>query len=201
MAAPVDLLVFSLPGLSARMLHEHEGRLPHLRKLAAQSAATLVVVDGASAAQLEASLITGLLPEFLGVSNTGAMRGRPFWLAAEVPARVATQHPLPIEWRALSKNPRLVWRTLPALAATNDIPAALSELDAAIAEVPADRALVLLSAWALADGAVAGQNARPLDRPVLLARGFEQTKTCVGMLEVAGMLQRALTGERLTDEI
>ena len=45
------------------------------------------------------------------------------------------------------------------------------------------------------------QAAHPLDRPVLLARGVELAKTCVGILEIAGILQRAATGESLTDAL
>ena len=203
MAAPVDLLVLSVPGLSARMLREHEGRLPHIRSLAEQSAASVVVLDDASPAQLEAALITGMLPEFLGAhgGGVGEARGRPFWQKANVDAQVQMQHPLSPDWRAFAKSPRLDWRTLPLLADAADLQTALAELDAAVGDVPVERPLAVLSAWALANGAPAGQAAAPLDRPVLLVRGFGQSKGCIGILEIAGMLERALTGERLRDEI
>jgi hypothetical protein len=202
MAAPLDILVLSVPGLSARMLREHADRLPHLRALAEHSAASVVVLDDASTEQLEAALVTGMLPEFLGTHGTGVgeSRGQPFWQKAGADARVEMEHPLPPDWRAFAKTPRLDWRTLPLLTQAADPGAALAELDAAVAAAP-HQPLVVLSAWALADGVPGGQNAAPLDRPVLLARGFEQTKTCVGILEIAGLLERALTGERLSDAI
>ncbi|MEZ5993422.1 MAG: hypothetical protein R3E76_13875 [Planctomycetota bacterium] len=201
MADPVDLLVFSVPGLSARLLREHAAEFPHIGKLAKHSGAALVVPDDASPAQLEAALLTGLLPEFLVSTDTRESRGRPFWQSANVSAHVSTQFPLPVAWRAFAKSPRLEWRTLPALDSSSTIHPPLVVAEQHIADAPADQAVVLLSAWALAGGKVAGQNAHPLDRPVLLARGFEQTKTCMGLLEVAGLLQRALTGERLVDEL
>ena len=201
MADPVDLLVLSVPGLSDRLLREHAAEFPHIGKLAKHSGATLVVPDDASPAQLEAALITGLLPEFLVSTDTRESRGRPFWQSANVSAHVSTQFPLPVAWRAFAKSPRLEWRTLSAVDSSSTIHPPLVVAEQHIADAPADHAVVLLSAWALAGGKVAGQNAHPLDRPVLLARGFEQTKTCMGLLEVAGLLQRALTGERLVDEL
>ncbi|MCZ7607124.1 MAG: hypothetical protein M5U25_13860 [Planctomycetota bacterium] len=167
---------------------------PHLAKLALGTAATVAVLEGASPAQLEAALFCGLLPEFISGG-----RGLPFWLQAEAAAHVQAEHPLPSSWRAISKQPRLEWRTIAGL--SDDPAAVLSALDAAVAQADAGRALVVLSTWALADGRVAPRHAAPLDRPVLLIRGFEQPKTCVGILEVAGILRRALTGEVLTDAL
>ena len=181
-----------VPGLSARMLTEHEGALPNLSKIARiHSAATVVVIDGASAQQLEAYLFTGMLPEFISGG-----RGQPFWLSADIPAQVEPAHAMRPEWRTFAKEPRLVWRTL---ALTEDIPAGLKALDSEAARI--DGPLVVLSVWALADGRAAPQSAHPMDRPVLLARGFNLPKTCVGILEIAGILQRALTGEELTDAL
>jgi hypothetical protein len=194
MAAPVDLLVLSVPGLSARMLSERESSLPHLARLARGTAATVAVLEGASPAQLEAALFCGLLPEFIAGG-----RGSPFWVQAGVEAHVQSEHPLPPTWRAIAKQPRLEWRTIAGLA--DDPTTVLAALDAAVAQAPAGRGLVVLSAWALADGRVAPRHAAPLDRPVLLMRGFAQPKTCVGILEVAGILRRALTGEVLTDAL
>ena len=194
MAAPLDLLVLSVPGLSARLIAERQGAVPHLAKLARGTAATVAVLDGASPAQLEAALFCGLLPEFISGG-----RGLPFWLQAEAAARVQAEHPMPPAWRAIAKKPRLEWRTIGGLA--DDPAAVLAALDTAVAQADSRRGLVVLSAWALADGRPAPRHAAPLDRPVLLIRGFEQPKTCVGILEVAGILRRALTGEVLTDAL
>lgn len=194
MAALLDLLVLSVPGLSARLLAEREAVLPHLAKLARGTAATIAVLDGASPAQLEAALFCGLLPEFISGG-----RGSPFWLQVEAAAHVQAEHPMPPSWRAISKRPRLEWRTISGL--SDDPTAVLAALDAAVAQADAGHGLVVLSAWALADGRVAPRHAAPLDRPVLLIRGFELPKTCVGILEVAGILRRALSGEVLTDAL
>lgn len=176
------------------MLSERESSLPHVAKLARGTAATVAVLDGASPAQLEASLFCGLLPEFIAGG-----RGSPFWLQAEAAAHVQAEHPLPPAWRAIAKKPRLEWRTSPGL--IDDPAAVLAALDTAVERADSRRGLVVLSAWALADGRPAPRRAAPLDRPVLLIRGFEQPKTCVGILEVAGILRRALTGEVLTDAL
>jgi hypothetical protein len=193
MGDPLSLTVFSVPGLGARLLAEREGDFFHLAKLARDgTAATVVVLDGASPDQLELALFTGLLPEF-----TAGGRGVPFWQKAGVPARVAAEHPLPPAWRALDGNPRLQWRTINGLA--DDATAILEQLDDAVAGRAGP--LAILSAYALVNGKPAGRGAAPLDRPVLLTGGFIQPKTCVGILEVAGILQRALTGESLTDAL
>ena len=170
------LTVFNVPGLSARLLSERGDELPNLRKL---FAATVVVLDGASPEQLETALITGMLPEYHG-------RGRAFWDG--IPARVKTEHPLPDAWRAWDDDPQLVFQTCDL-----DLPA----LDAELGAGP----VAVLSAYALVNGQAAAQNAHPLDRPVLLTRGVQQDKTCVGILEIAGILRRALTDEKLTDAL
>ena len=171
------LTVFSVPGLSARTLIEQADELPNLRLL---DAATVVVFDGASPEQLETALITGMLPEYHG-------RGTPFW--KDIPAHVQTEFPLPDEWRVLDDDPQLTWQTRePDLRAIDN-------------DVRGQHPVAVLSSYALVEGKPAPQNADPLDRPVLLTRGIDQLKDCVGILEIAGILRRALTGEKLTDAL
>jgi hypothetical protein len=180
MAASMDVTVLSVPGLSARMLAEHSSPLPAIEKLAREgTAATVAVLDGASHQQLERALFTGMLPEYAAA--------KPFWL--DIPARVDAQFALPPEWAAFSCEPRLRWITLDVLREPN----ALQRIDSAVRDVRKGT-LALLSAWC-------EPGRTPLDRPVLLTRGLEQSKTCVGILEIAGILQRALTGETVTDAI
>jgi hypothetical protein len=165
------LRVISVPGLSARMLTDGAGL-----RLRAMRAATIVVLDGASAAQLEAALVTGLLPEFH--NRPGVL---PLW--HDIPARVETEFPLPQGWRAWGrKELRLDWQTRTL------------KLDALEAEAAGQGPLAVLSCRA------GERDGHPLDRPVLLTRGITQTRDCLGLLEVAGVLRRALTGEVLTDE-
>jgi hypothetical protein len=174
--------VISVPGLSARMLAQHGSPLPAIEKLAREGmAATVVPLDGALPPQLETALFTGILPEYPSA--------RPFWIAAAIPARVVSQFALPQDWAAYSREPRLVWSTLDVLRERNG----LQRVDSAVRDVR-QGPLVLLSAWS-------EPGRSPLDRPVLLTRGIEQSKTCVGILEIAGILQRALTGETVTDAL
>ena len=193
MASAIELTVISVPGLNARMLMDHETATFHLHKLGREgSAATVVVLDGASPVQLEHSLFTGLLPEFIAGG-----RGAPFWQRANVTAVVDAEYALHSGWRTLDKLPQLNWRTQRGL--SDDVPAGLRALNETVAAT--NGPLVVLSAWALSGTLPAPQNAHPLDRPVLLARGFEQTKSCVGILEIAGILHRALTGAVLNDAL
>jgi hypothetical protein len=182
MASPIDVTVLSVPGLSARMLAEHQSSLPAIEKLARNgTTATVAVLEGASPTQLETAVFTGLLPEYA--------TARPFWLAAAIPALVEPQFPLPQDWAAFSREPRLRWTTLDILRERD----ALQRVDSAVRDVRKG-ALALVSAWCV-------PGPTPLDRPVLITRGIEQAKTCVGILEIAGILQRALTGERVTDAL
>jgi hypothetical protein len=177
-----QITVISVPGLSARMLAEHESPLPAVEKLARTgTAATVAVLEGASPQQLETALFTGMLPEYA--------TARPFWLTAGIAALVHSQFPLPQDWAAFAREPRLRWTTHDILRERN----ALQRVDSAVRDVR-EGALVLLSAWC-------EPGRTPLDRPVLITRGIEQPKTCVGILEIAGILQRALTGETLADAI
>ena len=71
----------------------------------------------------------------------------------------------------------------------------------ASAAIPSVFAPVRQGNRVLVDGKPARQDSHPLDRPVLLTRGVDQTKNCVGTLEVAGILRRALLDETLTDAL
>ncbi|MBZ0136938.1 MAG: hypothetical protein K8I27_11250 [Planctomycetes bacterium] len=174
------LRVISVPGLSARVLHDRADELP---SLCGMVAATVAVLDGASPEQLEAALITGLLPEYH--NRPGVL---PFWHGLS--ARVETEHPLRETWRAWGKRDLQL-----------DLRTSVFDLVALEAEAGGDAPLVILSSCAFVHGSPVGQHAHPLDRPVLLTRGLEQSKNCVGILEIAGILRRALTGERLTDAL
>lgn len=213
MSEPVDLLVVNVPGLSARMLHDHQDRLPVIRRIArAGRAATVVVLDGAAPLQLEGAMVTGMLPEFLGDAGTGIgePRAGPFWQRARLKrkgltAAVKLTPELPAGWREYAKGRvNLEWIVNTDIAETSaaDLPERLHELDEFLrTHEHEQRALAVLSAWARRKGQPAPQNAAPRDRPVLITRSFEQPKSCVGICEVAGILERVLTGERLTDAI
>ncbi len=206
--ALMQLLVLHVPGLSARLLRDQMPAAPNLASVGGQGrAATLVTLDGASRAQLEAALITGLLPEYLGefAGGTGEPRIAPFWLKAAasdpLPCRIETDIELAPAWRRADAEPRLVWKTLRSVSLQGPTRTALREADEQARDLlAAAQAAVVVSAWSFdMRGKQAGQSCHPLDRPVLLARGVDQPKQCLGILEVAGILERALTGEVLHD--
>lgn len=194
----MELVVVHIPGLSARMLLERP-----VPALTGMDAATLVNIDGASPSQQEAALLCGLAPEHLGAfgGGVGESRIEPFWVRAcakrpDLRCRVQTPLPLPNQWRRADAQPHFQWLTL-ALQ-RDDLPA----LEPAIVDlVRGAAAAVVLSAWSWAGESVAPQSCAPQDRPVVLWRGPELAKSTVGILEIAGWLERALTHEVIRDEV
>lgn len=181
MPLPVDLLVVSIPGLAAWMLQGHAPALCAFAERARQ--ATLVVPAGCTPQQLEYALTTGAVPPH---------RFATFW------EKAAARRP------GFSVPENFTWHELPQLANSDcaGLKASLLAADQAFAGLdPGPRALVVVSAFARRDdGSISDQHASPNERAVLLSQGIEQPKTCMGLLEVAGLLQRTLTAERTRDE-
>lgn len=179
MADPHDLLVVSIPGLAGWMLQAHAPALLEFAERARR--ASLVVPAGVEPARLEYALETGMFPPH---------EGAPFWdLARGVPGAGACRRQR-ISHIAQADHAGLI--------------AAIAAADAEFASIEANHrdagALVVVSAWARTPaGPAATQDAPPDERPVLLSRNLEQPKTCMGLLEVAGLLRRALTGQRVQD--
>lgn len=202
----MELLVVNIPGLSVRLLRDHGDAAPEIARAGGEgSAAQLVVLKGASPAQLEAALLTGLLPKHVGKLEDS--RRAPFWVAAgqrrQLAAQIHTALELPPQWRAADPDPQLLWRTVSTIQQAGPTRAALGAAEAECASLLLEaKAAVVLSAWSYGlSGRIAGQGCKPLDRPVLLIRGFEQPRSIVGILEVAGILERQLTGETLADRL
>lgn len=194
----MELVVVHIPGLSAHMLLDQP-----LPALAGMHSATLVNIDGANPTQQEAALLCGLAPEHLGSfgGGIGEPRTKPFWVRAsdrrtDLRCRVHSTLPLPAQWRRADAQPHLQWQTL-------DLhPGDLTALGAPITELlNGAKAAVVLSAWSWAGASVAPQSCAPQDRPVVLWRGLELGKSTVGILEIAGWLERALTHEVIRDEL
>lgn len=181
------------------MLRAHEVHAPVLRRMSEQgSAATVAVLDEASPAQLELALVTGFLPEFQALAQ-------PFWDRARDRRPGTTAHVDLIHHPAGSFHkgePSLVWSYRREFESPGDDAVRVRELDEFLRQQQGSkRAIAVVSSWArLEGGAPAGQAAHPLDRPVLVQRGLDQMRDCIGICEVAGIFERALTGERLRDE-
>jgi hypothetical protein len=157
-------------------------------------------------------MITGMLPEYLGAMGAGAgeSRSQPFWERArkqrpELKASVKLTRALPNGWASFAKGePNLEWVVHDEIAEAPEdkLPGLLHELDEYLrTREDNPRAIALLSSWARRKGRPAPQDADPLDRPVLITRGIEQPKTCIGICEIAGILERVLTGERISDAL
>jgi hypothetical protein len=98
---------------------------------------------------------------------------RPFWQRAGAAADVQTRHAHPQHWRAQGANAKLVWRSPDASLNALKFPAGAC----AVVSLPAG------------------------DYGLLLVRGFELPKPIIGVLEIAHLFERVLTGERLHDAI
>jgi hypothetical protein len=204
----MELLVLHIPGLSARLLRDQMAAAVNIARVGGEgTAATLVTIYGASPAQLEAALLTGMLPEYLGAfaGGVGDPRTNPFWIEAAgsraLRSLVDTSVELPPAWRGADTDPQFRWHTLRSIADQGPTRAALHEAEREAHDLLAQaQAAVVVAAWAYdKQGNVAPQACDPLDRPVLLSRGIDQPKTCIGILEVAGILERTLTGEVVRD--
>lgn len=201
MADPLDLLVITAPGLSARLVQE-PSQAPGLAALARKwDAATIVPVLPLARPAIQATYLTGHLPAFHGVLQDGdALKLPPFWEAAR------KLRPLPVEARGLSaiaghawprdEGARCRWFSLSEALAPD--PATLDDTIAALVQ-GWPGAIAIAGEFAVVDDEPAGPEADPLDRPLLLTHGLDQPKACLGACEVAAVLQRALTGERLHD--
>jgi len=185
------ILVLHLPGLSARALHAHRDACPSLEAFAHAARFATLSPLATTSDQAARALWTGLLP---------GCEGREFWakIAERAPVLTfdirlpghATDAPPPDPHLRVLEIPAT--EAVNALAAASDVLASAGDFDVT----------VLVSAWALD---AAGQEARhdcdPMDRPVLVTRGLDQARPVIGVCEVAGLLERALTGERLRDAL
>jgi hypothetical protein len=169
------ILMLSTPGLSARMLRRHRQACPGLEALLPTARVATIEPIDASPEQSEAAMLTGMLPP---------------WTAQTFADKAAA---------SLPDGPGVSIHRLPVPARDPDD--ALHEISRHV-DAGLYGALVVAAPWAwLADGGVAGPGCHPLDRPVLITHGLEQSRPVIGLCELAGLLERALTGERLRDAL
>lgn len=176
-AGMADLLVLYAPGLSARMLIDAWAAMPALARIAGEGlAATVVVPEGLGADQLERVLLTGMLPEHQGAYAS------------------------PFHRRMLDGDDGLDWIANTDIAENRDPNEVLSAIDEALRDA-SHRAIAVVSSWAQVGDGAGTQNGDPLDRPVFITRGIDQPKPTIGICEIAGILERTLTGEILHDAL
>ena len=100
-------------------------------------------------------------------------RAKPFWQRAGAAADVQPRFEHPERWRAQAADATLVWRSLDAS----------------------------LDSLSFPDGASAVVSLPAGDYGLLLVKGFTLPKQIIGVLEIAHLFERVLTGERLHDAI
>lgn len=150
--------------------------------LAADCAVALVPVEPVNAASFETTCLTGFLPEYHGVMTRGSVPEKlAFWTraASRRPVRMAA---CPFEALERTQGELVVSRALASQA--------LEKLEA-------------LKRLGCVCWVGTPQDARgleePGERPMLLGWGFTHDRVLIGACEVAGLLDRVLTGVSVSD--
>ena len=143
----------------------------------------LVPVEPVNATSHEVTCLTGLLPEYHGAMTRGSLPEKlAFWTRAQTRRKVAMAA-CPFEAIAHTQGDLLISHALAAQVAP--------KLDA----------LKKLGALCIIG---TPQNSRALtdadERPVLLGWGFDHDRALIGACEVAGLLDRVLTGVTVSDQ-
>jgi hypothetical protein len=168
------LIVIFVPGLTLSVL----ARAP----MAAECTIALVPVEPVNETSHEVTCLTGLLPEYHGAMTRGQLPGNlAFWTRAQKRRKVIMAA-CPFEAIEHTHGELLISRALAAQVALKLD--ALKRLGAlCIIGTPQD-------ARALSE---------PGERPVLLGWGFTHDRALTGACEVAGLLDRVLTGVTVSD--
>jgi len=171
---PQRLIIVFVPGLTLSVLE----RAP----LNADCTIALVPVEPVNATSHEVTCLTGLLPDYHGAMTRGSMPEKlGFWTRAQSRRKV-TMAACPFEALEYTQGDLLISHALAAQVALKLD--ALKKLGAlCIIGTPQDsRALN-----------------EPSERPVLLGFGFTHDRVLIGACEVAGLLDRVLTGVTVSD--
>jgi hypothetical protein len=171
---PVRLIIIFVPGLTLSVLE----RAP----LKADCSIALVPVEPVNATSHEVTCLTGLLPDYHGAMTRGSLPEKlAFWTRAQARRSVAMAA-CPFEAIEHTQGDLLISHALAAQVALKLD--ALKKLGAlCVIGTPQDsRALN-----------------EPSERPVLLGWGFNHDRVLIGACEVAGLLDRLLTGVTVSD--
>jgi hypothetical protein len=191
MDSGAGIFVVHLPGLSARALREHHKACPALEPLMPVARFATVAPLAISPTEAQAALWTGMLPHHNALEfwHKAAKRRPDLRLDIRHEPDATTPDAAPhLCLRTINVNPSA---PLPGLETASEL----------MTTAPKDARLMLVASWAATpSGEPAGPDCHPLDRPVLVTRGLEQPRTVMGLCEIAGLLERTLTGERLHDE-
>lgn len=171
---PARLLVIFVPGLTLNVL----ARAP----IAADCCVALVPVEPVNETSHEVTCLTGLLPEYHGAMTRGLMPEKlAFWMRAQARRKV-TMAACPFEAIERTRGELLISHALAAQVALK-LDALKKQGALCIIGTPPDsRALSEAS-----------------ERPVLLGWGFTHDRVLIGACEVAGLLDRVLTGVTVSD--
>ncbi len=169
---PARLIVIFVPGLTLSVL----ARAP----IAADCTIALVPVEPVNETSHEVTCLTGLLPEYHGAMTRGQLPGKlAFWTRAQARRKVVMAA-CPFEAIEHTQGDLLISHALPAQVALKLD--ALKKLGALC--------IIGTPQQALTDAS---------ERPVLLGWGFTHDRALTGACEVAGLLDRVLTGVTVSD--
>lgn len=168
------LIVIFVPGLTLNVL----ARAP----MPADCTIALVPVEPVNETSHEVTCLTGLLPEYHGAMTRGLMPEKlAFWMRAQARRKV-TMAACPFEAIERTRGELLISHALAAQVALK-LDALKKQGALCIIGTPPDsRALSEAS-----------------ERPVLLGWGFTHDRVLIGACEVAGLLDRVLTGVTVSD--
>jgi hypothetical protein len=169
---PARLLVIFVPGLTLSVL----ARAP----LPADCTIALVPVEPVNETSHEVTCLTGLLPEYHSAMTRGQIPEKlAFWTRAQT-RRKFTMAACPFEALEHTRGDLLISHALPAQVAL--------KLDA----IKKLGALCII-------GTPQKASTEASERPVLLGWGFTHDRALIGACEVAGLLDRVLTGVNVSD--
>jgi hypothetical protein len=172
------LFVIFTPGLTLNVLD----RAPTFRAVASCVLA-IVPVEPVNETSHEVTCLTGLLPEYHGVMTRGSLPEKlAFWTRAQARRKFSVAAcPLDV---IEGCEAELVISQAPMMQAAPRLEALRKLAALCIIGTPADARCLT----------------EPRERPVLIGCGFMHEKALLGACEVAGMLDRVITGVEVADK-
>lgn len=196
-----NLLLIRVPGISFALFEEQRENLPALSRLAESYQGTIVPVQGLDLNMAERVLDTGVLPEDCdGTSNfvDSAVKKSPTLEVTSV--RGMSLEAKNIDWLQQSQPRLLDWMPVDAWITVKQLQRVDAQLQSLVPSLVFGT-LVVAPHSACTSGAPNEQECPPEKRPLIIADKVDIGKPHVGVCEVAGIIERHLTGELVPDQL